>query len=90
MSNIVFEKGNFKIKRAEKEDAVTIYELLLAEQEYMQKIYLLFQKKDAKDMANYYWLLQHTQQLKETAAEWNGHALTGINHRLIFMKVQVQ
>lgn len=34
MSNIVFEKGNFKIKRAEKEDALTIYELIRGIAEY--------------------------------------------------------
>ena len=34
MSNIVFEKGNFKIKRAEKEDALTIYELIKGIAEY--------------------------------------------------------
>ena len=34
MSNIVFEKGSFKIKRAEKEDALTIYELIRGIAEY--------------------------------------------------------
>ena len=34
MSNIVFEKGNFKIKKAEKEDALTIYELIRGIAEY--------------------------------------------------------
>ena len=34
MSNIVFEKGNFKIKRAEKEDALTIYKLIRGIAEY--------------------------------------------------------
>ena len=34
MSNIVFEKGSFKIKKAEKEDALTIYELIRGIAEY--------------------------------------------------------
>ena len=32
--DIVFEKGDFKIKRAEKEDALTIYELISGIAEY--------------------------------------------------------
>ena len=34
MSKIVFEKENFKIKCAEKEDALTIYELIKGIAEY--------------------------------------------------------
>ena len=36
--DIVFEKGDFKIKRAEKEDALTIYELIRGIAEYEKMI----------------------------------------------------